>query len=329
MAMHTQSPPRPRRAGTLVQCLNLAAALVLIAPPAALAAEGGMGHYLPGGTATLIDLAPTKPGWVVEPMYLHYEGNASASKAIPIAGTLAAGIEAQSDAVLLGGLYTFETPILGAHYSIGVYLPYVSLNVEAQVDTALGNVRRRDSASGVGDLLLIPAMLAWKSGFWQTSVLLPVYAPTGEFEKGRLANPGLNYWTLDPTIGASYNNDKAGFNAALYVGAAFNTENPDTDYRSGTTLHLDGSVQQLLPLGPGFLGIGAEAFYLEQVTGDSGRGARPAISWAVPPVSAPSSATSCRGARRPSSRSYAGYRNWTSRIAWRATTSGWKLVYQF
>ena len=121
-------------------------------------------------------------------------------------------------------------------------------------------------------MTLIPAMLAWKSGFWQTSALLPIYAPTGEYEKGRLANTGLNYWTFDPTVGVSYINDKIGFNAALYVGASFNTENPDTDYQSGTTLHLDGSVQQLLPAGPGFLGIGAEAFYLEQVSGDSGSG---------------------------------------------------------
>ena len=74
----------------------LALALALGCPAVSRAAEGGMGHYLPGGTATLIDLAPTKPGWVIEPMVLHYEGNASASKAIPIAGTLAAGLEAQS-----------------------------------------------------------------------------------------------------------------------------------------------------------------------------------------------------------------------------------------
>ncbi|MGB8145223.1 MAG: hypothetical protein WCF05_08650, partial [Chromatiaceae bacterium] len=67
----------------------LALALALGCPAVSLAAEGGMGHHLPGGTATLIDLAPAKPGWVIEPMYLHYEGNASASKAIPIAGTLA------------------------------------------------------------------------------------------------------------------------------------------------------------------------------------------------------------------------------------------------
>jgi hypothetical protein len=38
-------------------------------------------------------------------------------------------------------------------------------------------------------------------------------------------------------------------------------------------LHLDGSVQQVLPAGPGFLAIGTEAFYLQQVTGDSGSGA--------------------------------------------------------
>jgi len=33
-------------------------------------------------------------------------------------------------------------------------------------------------------------------------------------------------------------------------------------------------VQQLLPVGPGFLGVGAEAFYLQQISGDSGAGAR-------------------------------------------------------
>ncbi|WP_295431160.1 transporter [uncultured Thiodictyon sp.] len=252
----------------------LALILALGCPGAALAAEGGVGHYLPGGMATLIDRPPTKPGWVVEPIYLHYEGSAAASRAIPIAGTLAAGLSASSDALLLGGLYTFAQTPLGAHYSLGAYLPYVWATVEAQLDTPLGTVRRRDRAAGIGDLTLIPVMLAWETGFWQVSATLPVYAPTGEYRKGRLANPGLNYWTFDPTLGVSYNNDKNGFNAALYLGLSLNTENPDTRYRSGSTLHLDGSIQQLLPVGAGFLGIGAEAFYLDQVTADSGQGAR-------------------------------------------------------
>ncbi len=42
-------------------------------------------------------------------------------------------------------------------------------------------------------------MLAWNTGFWQMSALLPVYAPTGDYQVGRLANPGLDYWTFDPS----------------------------------------------------------------------------------------------------------------------------------
>ena len=252
----------------------LALALTLGCPGLALAAEGGVGHALPGGMATLIDRPPTKPGWVVEPIYLHYEGSASASRAIPIAGSLAAGLTASSDALMLGGLYTFTPTPLGAHYSLGAYVPYVWTSVSAQLDTPLGTVRRRDRAAGFGDLTLIPAMLAWQTGFWQVSATLPVYAPTGQYQKGRQANPGLNYWTFDPTLGVSYGNDKSGLNASLYLGLAMNTENPATRYHSGSTLHLDARIQQLLPVGPGFLGIGAEAFYLDQVTPDSGAGAR-------------------------------------------------------
>jgi hypothetical protein len=239
-----------------------------------IAAEGGITHYVPGAVATLIDLAPTKPGWVVEPIYLRYQGDAGGSRTFPVAGQLAAGLKATSDAVLLGGLYTLPQTVLGAHYTAGAYLPYVWVDVEANVSSALGTVRRKDSAAGLGDMTLIPFMMAWKSGFWQYNALLPIYAPTGEYRAGRLANPGLNYWTFDPTVGVSYNSDKSGFNAALHAGLSISSENGDTDYRSGTLLHLDGSVQQLLPVGPGFLGVGAEAFYLQQVTGDSGAGAR-------------------------------------------------------
>ena len=38
------------------------------------AEEGGTVHYVPGGAATLIDLPPTKAGWVIEPIYLHRSG---------------------------------------------------------------------------------------------------------------------------------------------------------------------------------------------------------------------------------------------------------------
>lgn len=232
------------------------------------AEEGGMGHYVPGTLATLIDLAPTKPGFVIEPIYLHYGGDASAT--LPVAGEATANLEATIDAVLLGGFYTFDETVLGAHYSFGAFVPYSWVTVEGNVTTGLATGRRKDSESGFGDMTLIPAMLAWKRDSWQFNALLSVYAPTGEYDEDRLANPGLNYWTFDPAVGVSYNNVEIGFNAALHGGVTLNTENPDTDYHSGSLVHVEASVQQLLPLGPGFVGLGAEAFYLQQVSGDSG-----------------------------------------------------------
>lgn len=246
-------------------------ALMCLCPLAAHAGEGGITHYMPGSTATLIDLLPTKPGWVVEGVYLNYQGSASAGKNFPVAGSMAAGLDATSNAVLAGSFYTFEPTMFGgAQYSVGVFLPFVSIEATANIDTPLGNVRRKDSVSGIGDITLIPLMLAWKSESVQFNVLVPVYAPTGQYEQGRLANPGLNYWTIDPTVGVSYNNAKTGINAALYAGIGFNTENNTTGYSSGSVLHFDGSVQKLIPVGKGLFGFGAEAFYVEQVSGDSG-----------------------------------------------------------
>ncbi|MEY3897004.1 MAG: hypothetical protein RLZZ214_2525 [Verrucomicrobiota bacterium] len=238
------------------------------------AEEGGTGHYVPGGAATLIDLPPTKAGWVVEPIYLHYEGNASASRPIPVGGLLAGGLDAASDAFILGGVYTFDPEIIGAHYSVAAYAPYVWMQVDASIATPLGTIYRSDSEDGFGDMTLVPVMMAWKQDFWQFNAMLPVYAPTGDYETGRLANVGLNRWTFDPTLGASYNNSKSGFNAAIFTGITLNTENNDTNYQSGSVWYLDASVQQLLPVGKGYLGIGANAFVYDQATGDGGSGAR-------------------------------------------------------
>jgi len=243
-----------------------------LAPTVAFAEEGGAGHILPGGISTLIDLPPTKPGWVIETMYLNYQGDFSANRDLPVAGLLAAGLDARSDAFTLGTLYTFEPKLLGAFYSLGIFVPYVWMDVTANIELGPLSRNRNDKADGIGDLILMPAMMAWELGYWQVNTFLGIYAPTADYEVGRLANPGLNHWTFDPTLGVAYNHDKLGFNAAVHTGFAFSTENPATDYKNGTLFHLDGSIQQLLPLGPGFVGVGVEGFYYKQITGDRSSG---------------------------------------------------------
>jgi len=251
----------------------LAFALALASPLGAVAGEGGTSHILPGANATLIDVLPTTPGWFVKPMYLNYGGSATAL--IPTAAGVVSDMDVTANTFVLGRGYTFDQPIFGgAHFTLAAFLPYSMLDISANASLPSGDtVRRHSSVNGFGDLTIVPVMLAWKSGDWQFDALMPVYAPTGSYQQGRLGNPGLNYWTFDPIAGVTWSNKQSGFNAMLHMGYAMNTENTETHYKSGSILHFDGALQQILPVGPGFMTIGVEGFYFDQVTGDSGSGA--------------------------------------------------------
>ena len=204
---------------------------LVAAPQLAIAGEGGTSHVMPGANATLMDLPPTSPGGFFKPMYINYQGSASAT--IPTAAGIVANLNADANTLVLGGGYGFEQTVLGgAHYSVAAFLPYTWLSISGN-SAALGGVQIQNSVSGIGDLTVVPVMLAWKSDDWQYDFLMPVYAPTGSYEIGRLGNTGLNYWTFDPIVGVAYSNAKSGFNAAAHLGYAMNTENNATSYKSG------------------------------------------------------------------------------------------------
>jgi hypothetical protein len=257
----------------IISLLASAMLSVLVALPRAVdAGEGGTSHVLPGANATLADLPPTAPGWFFKPMFLSYRGDATVG--IPTAAGIVTNADAKVETLILGGGHTFETTVFGgAHFSVAAFLPHSWMDISADSE-ALGGIAINSQVSGFGDLTVVPVMLAWKSDDWQYNFLMPVYAPTGSYELGRLGNPGLNYWTFDPIVGVAYNNAKSGLNAAINFGLAMNTRNSDTDYHSGNVLHVDASVQQIVSLRSGFLNIGLEAWYFEQVTSDSGAGAR-------------------------------------------------------
>jgi hypothetical protein len=269
MLMPTNSIRKARQRKSWLGAAILSA--FVAAPQVAVAGEGGVSHVLPGANATLVDLPPTAPGWFAKPMYVNYDGDASAR--IPTAAGIVANMHAEVNTFVVGGGYGFEQTVLGgAHYSAVAFLPYSWISISGDT-AALGEKRIENSVSGVGDLTLVPVLLGWKSDDWQYDFLMPIYAPTGSYEVGRLGNPGLNYWTFDPIGGLSYNNAKSGLNAAAHLGYAMNTENSATNYKSGDLLHLDASIQQIMPLGSGFANFGAEGWYFQQVTCDSGSGA--------------------------------------------------------
>jgi hypothetical protein len=84
------------------------------------------------------------------------------------------------------------------------------MKVTANVATPLANgstvsVRRSDSKSGLGDIILMPLMLNYNvNPDFNINFRTAIYAPTGSYKVGRLANTGKNFWTLEPTLAFMY-----------------------------------------------------------------------------------------------------------------------------
>lgn len=239
------------------------------------AEEGGSGQYLPGAFSSAVDLSPNLPGFALATDFLFYSGDFSASRDLPVAGRLVAGLDAHVYLYDVAMAYTFDPKVLGAHYTLGICLPYIWMN--AQANASAGNLSRKitDSTNGISDLVLVPIGLNWTFGEVQLNFQSIVYAPTGSYDVGRLANAGKNHWLFDQTLGASYMSQKTGTELSAFFGYAISTENNATQYRNGDIIHLEGVLQQYLPLGSKttLLAIGVNGFFYQQVTGDSGSGA--------------------------------------------------------
>lgn len=267
---------KPKILATFISC-----ALALAA--ASRAEEGGSAHYLPGTTASFIDAFPGQPGGLaVLDYFTYYDAKAAANRSLEFGGLLAAEAHATVYADTLAAVYQTPWDVLGGGLAFGAAVPYVWMEVKGQAQRIGPNgvpgpvFSARDTANGLGDITLIPFMLGWTNILpdFKLDGRFSIFAPTGEYKQGRLANVGKNYWTFEPGVIASWLSSKLGTEASLFAGVDFNTENSATDYQSGTSLHLDATLAQHLPFAGGFIGVGANAFYYQQIAGDHGSGSR-------------------------------------------------------
>lgn len=245
----------------------------------AMAEEGGAGHYFPGSYSSFIDGVPAAPVKLLRLTAINYSGSVDANVTVPIAGLAAVDVDVESSAVALTGLWRPDID-LGERwsYAAAITIPWVDLTVEADVAVPAisqsRSVRRSASDSGLGDALAFPVMVNYKaSPSLSYNARLGVYIPTGDYELGRLANTGKNYWTFEPTVALMYLSPDNGRELSAFFGMTFNTENNDTNYKTGTQAHLDITAAQHFPLWGGLAGVGASAYWYEQLSGDSGEGA--------------------------------------------------------
>jgi hypothetical protein len=255
---------------------GLTAALLVLAvlgPLSAQAEEGGSGHYFPGSNASFIDALPGRTGLVLANVFVFYKANAGFQ--LPIAGQVSANLDTTVFADSILAFYQTAIELLGGSYAFGGVVPVLWMDFSGTLVTGSGTRFVDDSNSGIGDVLLYPFMLGWTAlgGDLKYDFRFGIYAPTGRFEAGSLASVGKNYWTFEPTFTTSFLSSKIGLEASAYAGVDFNTKNNTTDYKTGTQFHVDATVAEHLPLLGGLVGVGATAFYYQQISGDSGSGA--------------------------------------------------------
>jgi hypothetical protein len=261
---------------------TLAAALTLTTVQAE---EGGSGHYMPGSMASSIDGVPPTETVITRLNLLTYNAEFDKGITVPIAGLVAAEVEIETQAVGLTALWRPPIEMGGKwSYAMSATVSFVSLDVTARVlpgnlppgapAVIANSIKTSDSASGLGDIILMPLMLNYSiSPEWDTNFRITAYAPTGSYDVGSLANTGKNFWSLEPTIASIYINPKNGREFSIFAGIDFNQENKDTNYKSGNQAHIEATFIQHLPLWGGIGGIGATGYWYQQVTGDSGSGA--------------------------------------------------------
>jgi len=260
---------------------DLLARLALVGPlacavvsPPALADEGGVSVWLPGQFGSLA-AAPGEPGWSLPMVYYHASADASGGADFEIGGRIAGGLDARADLMLVVPTYTFATPVWRgqAQFSMTTVAGKMDVSAEATLTAPSGAVLSRnasDSLTGLGDLFPM-ASLRWNDGNHNWLSYTQIGVPVGSYQVGRLANLGLNHGSADVGGGYTYLNQKAGREFSAVAGVTYNFENHDTNYRSGVDGHLDWGASQFLSEQ---LHVGLVGYFYNQLSGDSGSGAR-------------------------------------------------------
>jgi hypothetical protein len=211
---------------TMVALATVAGACASIS---ATATEGGAGMYPNGAENYMIGALPPPGTYLLN--YSNYYGadelrDGNGNK-IPLTFDL------KAFANVTRIVHVTDKTFLGASYAIQILVPLVSLDVE------VGG--RHQSRSGLGDVIINPMILGWHNGNWHTVLATDIFLPVGRYDKNALANPGRNYYTIEPVFAVSYL-QPGGWDISAKIMYDINFENSATDYRSGQELHVDFGV---------------------------------------------------------------------------------------
>ena len=252
----------------IVVASSAMAAMLLAAAPRGMAAEAGQSPYLKGYRDILAGIIPPDPGVYFRDDLIYYSGSASR---VVLGGKVDAGLDIDSVYEIPSFTAVTDLKIFGGQYAFGVAPTLINADVKASAVGPLVSGSRSESDFAIGDTVITPATLGWHfANNTHFNLGVSVFAPTGDYEKGRLANTSLHYWAVMPAAGFSYFNPKSGWDASIAATYVLPFKNDAHRLSDRQILHFDGALTK----GFGAWRLGGVAYAMIQTTGDSGSGAQ-------------------------------------------------------
>jgi hypothetical protein len=247
----------------------LIAVLVILAPaPPARAAENGLGVYPLGYNSSMAGFLPP-PGFYLRNDFYAYQGT---TDKIPLSGRIEASLRGRYIIDLANATYVTPNKIFGANYAAAVIWGAVSNTfIKGRVEFENLSREREGDRTGVADLVIAPIILGWHTGNFHIIALGNVYVPVGDYNSSRILNNGLNRWAVEPMVSVTWLHPKIGTEVSASLGYTMNFRNYATKYQTGNELHLEWFAGQHFTK---WLGVGLAGYFYQQVTGDTGAGAR-------------------------------------------------------
>ncbi len=257
-------PARARCAGLVV-----GAALSAMLPSLALATEGGMGRPIAATTIqSNAGIVPDVPITVANFTSVYFDGSIKGNVRTPVGGDVALHLGAELSMNLFTLMKVWNTSAGAWNFSSSITVPLLWNAVTADVTAPSGTRHVRQSDSGSSDILVTPITAGYHfSKLEHVSVGLGIWAPTGSYDKSKLANNGLNYWTFVPTVAYTRLLPDSGVELSLLGSVQFNTRNKATDYQSAPLLVVEALAMK--ELGSGWR-AGLVAGWIEQLADDHG-----------------------------------------------------------
>jgi hypothetical protein len=246
----------------------------LVPSSEAKADQGGVSFWLPGLFGSLAAV-PGNPGVSFSTIYIHPSVEAAGGKNFVRGGAIVAGIQGRGNIVAFGPSYTFAELVFGGRATLSLFgtAGRNEASIDATLTGPMGNTisgHRSDARTAFGDVLW-QGDLKWNNGVHNYMVYATGNFPVGAYDVDRLANLGIGFWSVDGGTGYTYFNPQTGYEFSAVVGLTYNFVNPHNDYQNGIDSHLDWGASKFLNQ---HFHIGVVGYAYQQLTGDSGSGAR-------------------------------------------------------